>query len=271
MVTLVTAYNGTSAPNTTAALLDAPSETAPFRVQLTKNGVPQEITFTRGTVGPLDATASNRGTFNDIAFDSSNRLHLVYADRDNNSLMYAVRSADGKWNTPSVIDPPAAGSADGAYQYISNAIDNTGNPAVAYFDGWNGDLKYAFLDPTTGKWKTLTVDSAGSTGLYPSLAFGRDNKPVISYYNRTNGDLRLAQGHQHRLHGFSHPHRRFHRRRRPLLQPRARPHPQDRHPLGHRLRGHRRTATTASPSRAPNSSAAPRPGGYTNFEVEGPR
>jgi hypothetical protein len=38
-----------------------------------------------------------------------------------------------------------------------------------------------------------TVDSKGSTGLYPSLAFSRNNGPVISYYNRTQGDLDLAQ------------------------------------------------------------------------------
>lgn len=76
---------------------------------------------------------------------------------------------------------------------VNLIIDNAGAPAVAYFDGWNGDLKYAKLDSVTGKWKGQTVDSKGSTGLYPSLAFGRDNSAAISFYNRTTKDLNLAQ------------------------------------------------------------------------------
>ena len=203
MVTLITAYNSTTAPNVSAQILEEPSEDAPFRVRLTKNGVSQDVTFSRGNpFAPLDATATTRGTFNDIAFDAADRLHLVYANRDNNALMYAQRSASGTWSAPDVIDPGAAGSAGNSYQYISSAVDSVGNVGVAYFDGWNGDLKYAYRSPA-GTWQTTTVDAVGSTGLYPSLAFERDNRPVISYYNRTNGDLRLARGTSAGFTGFS--------------------------------------------------------------------
>jgi hypothetical protein len=191
-VTLVTTYNGTTPPNTTASLISDPGDGGTVRVLLTKNGKQQEVDFSRPVTAPLDSIATTRGTYNDIAFDSANRLHLVYADRDTGALMYAVRNANGDWNTPTIIDP-AASNTDGGYQYISLAIDNTGSPGVAYFDGWNGDLRYAHLDRITGKWKAFVIDSAGSTGLYPSLAFSRENTPAISYYNHTNKDLELAR------------------------------------------------------------------------------
>ncbi len=192
-VTLITAYNGTTAPNTTASLINSPTAGGTLRVMLTKNGVSQEVDFTPPPTGRLNATGTSRGTFNDIAYDSKGNLFMAYADRDTGDLMYAIRDTSGNWSVPALVDFPVDTVADGGYQYISIAIDNKGSPGIAYFDGWNGDLKYAFLDPTTHSWQVQTVDSKGSTGLYPQLAFSRNNGPVISYYNRTKGDLDLAQ------------------------------------------------------------------------------
>ena len=174
-------------------MINSPTEDGTVRVMLTKNGVSQEVDFTPPPTQRLNATATTRGTYNDIAYDSKGDLFLVYADRDTGDLMYAERNTSGNWSIPSLVDPPASSSGAGGYEYISMAIDKNGSPGVAYFDGWNGDLKYAFLDPTTRAWEVQTVDSKGSTGLYPSLAFSRNNGPVISYYNRTQGDLDLAQ------------------------------------------------------------------------------
>ena len=42
-------------------------------------------------------------------------------------------------------------------------------------------------------WRVTTVDSAGATGEYTSLAFGPDGQPAISYYDKINGDLRFAR------------------------------------------------------------------------------
>ena len=63
---------------------------------------------------------------------------------------------------------------------------------MAYTNANHGDLKYG---PRDGGMAVWTVDSRGSTGHYPSLAFARDDAPVITYYDKTNGDLRMASGH----------------------------------------------------------------------------
>lgn len=190
--TLITTYNGTNPTTTTARLLNAPTEGGVLRVELTKDGKSQVVEFIQPPLSPLNSTAKSRGTYNDIVFDSSDRLHMVYADRDTGSLMYALRDAAGKWSAPSTILTQASSDPNGGYQFVSLALDNSGNPAVAFFDGWNGDLKYAARSSKIGKWSSVTVDSKGSTGLYPSLAFSRDNTATISFYNRTNKDLMLA-------------------------------------------------------------------------------
>jgi hypothetical protein len=41
-------------------------------------------------------------------------------------------------------------------------------------------------------WQTETVDSAGNTGLYTSLALDMEDHPHISYYEYNNADLRYA-------------------------------------------------------------------------------
>ncbi len=193
-VTLITAYDGTTAPNTTATLLNTPAAGGVVQVKLTKNGVDQQIDFTPPTLDHLNATATSRGTWNDVAYDKSGNLHLAYYDRDTKNLMYAVRSAsNGKWSIPQIVDLPVSVNDPGEYQYISLALDNNGHPGIAYFDGWNGDLNYAYFDPTYSSWQITKIDSKGSTGLYPQLAYSRGNGAVISFYNRTKGDLMLAQ------------------------------------------------------------------------------
>ena len=163
------------------------------RVQLTENGVPQEVDFSPPALQTLNATATTRGTYNDIAFDKSGNLFMAYFDRDTEDLMYAVRNTSGKWSIPQIVDTPVSLVGAGDYEEISLTLDNNGVPGIAYFDGWNGDLKYAYMDPIFNSWQIQTVDSKGSTGLYPQLQFSRGNGPVISYYNRTKGDLDLAQ------------------------------------------------------------------------------
>ncbi len=50
----------------------------------------------------------------------------------------------------------------------SLALDSAGNPRISYWDGSNGDLKFASW--TGSSWSIQTVDSSGSVGSYSSLA-----------------------------------------------------------------------------------------------------
>jgi hypothetical protein len=187
-VTLITTYNGLTAPDTTATLLTtSPAPGRTVNVQLTKGGVDQTLSFTPPGVTRLNSTAMNSGSYNDIAYDKQGRLHMAYYDRPTRHLMYAVRGTNGKWSPAQVIDD---GEDTGLFPSI--AVDSKGRPGIAYFNAWDGNGMYAGMDANSHSWHISTVESKGSTGLYPSLAFSRGDGPVISYYNRSRGVLRLA-------------------------------------------------------------------------------
>jgi hypothetical protein len=143
--------------------------------------------------GPLgQAGGEAHGANNNaLAYDADGVLHFVYYDSVDRTLKYAIRSAAagtaGRWSDTFTIDT----SADHMGQYVSLAVDDFGRPAVAYFDGSAGDLRYARFDGDA--WHTTVVDSRGSVGLYPSLVFDRNDLPAISYFQKTDGDLRLAR------------------------------------------------------------------------------
>ena len=184
--TLISAYTGTSPPNTTASFITAnPTAGNAIQIQLTKNGVPQTITFDPPAITRLDSTGRNNGNYTDIAYDKLGNLHMVYYDRSAQILKYSMRDTNAKWSAVEIIDN---GTLTGSNPTI--AIDSKNHVGVAYTNGNAGDLKYAFFDGT--QWTVEVVDAKGSTGHYPSLAFSRGDGPVISYYNKTNGDLRLA-------------------------------------------------------------------------------
>ncbi|MEM8874560.1 MAG: alginate lyase family protein [Planctomycetota bacterium] len=188
-LTHVELYDGRTTPDATVTI-DTPQLEAdqPFAVTLTTGGKTHSITFDPAGVTPTDAGFGFDGTFNDIAADASGNLHAVWLDRTTTHLNHSVRNvATGTWSTATIVDD----SAPFVGQYPDLAIDNAGRPAVAYFDGNAGDLKYAILD--AGVWQTRTVDSTGSVGQYPSLIFSRDtNVPIIAYYDRTSGSLNIA-------------------------------------------------------------------------------
>ena len=124
---------------------------------------------------------------------------MVFNDRNEKNLKYAVRETNGDWGIVQTID-------DGfeAGGYPSLALDSNGNPRVAYFDGNGGDLKYASF--ISGAWQVEKVDTAGSVGLYPSLVMSRNDGAMIGYYKRTTGDLRLARAGDRRVADQQHRH-----------------------------------------------------------------
>jgi len=126
------------------------------------------------------------GNASGVAIDSQNVTHFVYYDSAANTLKYATRSVSGVWSNVSTIDT----SKQFQGYYLSLALDNLGRASVAYFDGTDGDLKFARLSQSA--WDVQTIDVKNSTGLYPSLAYDSDGRAVIAYYRKTTGDLRVA-------------------------------------------------------------------------------
>lgn len=145
------------------------------------------------TTARIDASAPEQELFgqygngNTIAVDRFGITHFTYYDSLAQTMRYSTRSNAGVWSKLQTID----NSLPFQGYYLSMAVDKWGRPSVAYFDGTNGDLKYAHFDGV--RWMTQLVDVKNSVGLYPSITFDRNELPVISYYRKTTGDLRVAR------------------------------------------------------------------------------
>jgi subtilisin family serine protease len=140
----------------------------------------------RASTNDLDYIGSSKNTAFDSAYDVSGVLHLAYYDTKTGRLMYTTQQSNGTWTTPIVVDR----TKDRVGSQLSLAIDQTGKPAIAYYDSTAGDLKYAFF--TGSKWSNSILDSNKVTGQTPSLVFDDAGDPRIAYYKKSGGDLKLA-------------------------------------------------------------------------------
>lgn len=82
--------------------------------------------------------------------------------------------------------------------FSSIAFDPQGSATVAYYDNWDEAVRTArFVGANgtgcaTNTWSCTTVDTAGDTGKFPSVAFDQTGKRWISYFDNTNSDLRVS-------------------------------------------------------------------------------
>ena len=131
--------------------------------------------------------------------------HLVYYDATHKELKYTYKPdpsvAYGWLDPPTVLDSSSYTGGD-AFQYISLAIDPSGNLHVAYYDAENKDLKY-LSKPKNGSWSSpVTLDSTGDVGRYASMTIYFETPPDkignayqgiyphIAYYDADNGNLK---------------------------------------------------------------------------------
>ncbi len=130
-----------------------------------------------------------------MAFDSTGKAAVAYtyaaaSTPGSISELRYIKDANGDGvfgESPTAV---STGNFDG--RHASLAVDPLNRPMIAHQEHLNGDLRFSVLD-TGLNWVTVTVDSTGVTGLYPSLAIDPDTGyPAISYYDDTADDLRLA-------------------------------------------------------------------------------
>lgn len=72
----------------------------------------------------------------------------------------------------------------------SLALDQADRAHISYYDGSNGDLKYA--TNKDGEWACYTIDGEGDVGRYSSVAVDPAGFIHISYLDWTNRDLKYA-------------------------------------------------------------------------------
>lgn len=96
-----------------------------------------------------------------------------------------INSRGPAWVQQGVVDASTTG-----YGSHSSMLVVNGNPAIAYYDATNQDLKYVRAADSRGNsWlPPVTLASRGNVGMFPSLAI-INGFPAVSYYDATNGTL----------------------------------------------------------------------------------
>ncbi len=150
-------------------------------------------TIDRGSVeeesvmqGPNLQILSN-GLSNDLIEDADGNLHVIYHDAQAGTLRHQVRDVNGDWSPSTLVDNTSA--EVGVFVDAVLADDGT-TIGAAYYDAFNGDLRYAEFDGTN--WTNELVHERRTVGLYPSVMFDDNGNVNIAYYGKTSGDLLFA-------------------------------------------------------------------------------
>ncbi len=118
----------------------------------------------------------------------------LQAENQSLALRLISNPAVFSWST-AIVDTVSAQGANPIGAYPSLAFSKQGQPAIAYYQETDGDLKYAISTgtETAPAWTIQTVDTSGDVGKFPSLAFAPDGEPAIAYYDDTNDNLKFAK------------------------------------------------------------------------------
>ena len=135
------------------------------------------------------------GMYSSLKLDSTGKTRIAYylsnftgAD----SLWYAKYVGGGTGNcTDNNYQCDPVDSGDRVGKYASLALDSSDHPRIAYYDGGNDSLKYAFHNGTT--W-TIRQILPTNSGQYASLFVDRSNGDLahIAHYDSANGKLGYA-------------------------------------------------------------------------------
>lgn len=123
-----------------------------------------------------------------LKFDGNGTAWIAY--REGTSTASHLEVADLPAGAPSWTVTTVDGSAANTGLSPSLGI-RAGEPAVAYYDQTDGNLRFATFDGTS--WSTANVASTGTVGQFPSLRFNKTT-PEISFWSVSGKSIRWAQG-----------------------------------------------------------------------------
>jgi hypothetical protein len=149
------------------------------------------------TSAPILTTSSSQLFTPDLAIVSSNPAMAFFQIPGGLRYVRATTSDGSSWSSTIAVDTTIT-SFGGDYRISStrqvSLLVVSGNPAVAYYDETNGDLKFARASNSTGTtWSApVIVQSVGDVGAYPQLVIV-SGMPAIAYYDVSNGDLKFVR------------------------------------------------------------------------------
>jgi len=136
--------------------------------------------------------------YTSIALDSNNKAHVAFYDSSSPRVVKYATNKSGAWQITTIEEIVTQGGfEDGA---ASIAVDSGDKVHISYYycgelednppyECETGDLKY--ITNKTGAWQTYTLDSAGNTGWYPSIALDSSGKVHMSYIKDRSDDARI--------------------------------------------------------------------------------
>lgn len=127
----------------------------------------------------VDRTCTPAAT--SLAYSPSGRLSIAYFATRDHDLKFAEK--DAKWSIETIDREGFVGDD------ASLAFDSAGMPAIAYWDGTNGWLKYA--SRKKGVWSSTQAVRGGE---YPSLRFDRRDHPTISHRGKNRLEFATFDG-----------------------------------------------------------------------------
>ncbi len=148
----------------------------------------------------IDATGWS-GMFSAITVSQSNNIGVAYQlcfsgrincndtwSSERRSLQFASSAnGGGSWNIE-MIEGDAIDSNSGFYNSV--VFDNSGNPAIAFFNKTQQAVKFARR--VSGSWTITEIDNLGLNDMYISVDVDSNNNFAVTYYDEVAKDLKYA-------------------------------------------------------------------------------
>jgi len=119
-----------------------------------------------------------------LVIDESRNPHLVFQHTDDGLVYATLRAGNWYWE--------AVDSSSGAGIYSDLTLDSSGNPHIAYYNGDDTNLYYAYK--TEKGWQTQLVDDDGDVGYFASIEVDSEGHIHIGYQDISENNLKYAHG-----------------------------------------------------------------------------